>query len=216
MTPGLPIVGHMVEMFRGGPDFFLQLYRKRGPVVLIDSPIIPTVAALGPDATQVIYSNRNKEYSQQGWAPVIEAFFNRGLMLLDFDEHMFHRRIMQEAFVRTRLAGYTEQVDTVVSQVIANDWVANDARFLLYPAMKELTLDIASMVFMGHEPGSDHELVTKVNKAFTTTTRAGNAIIRNRVPPVHLVARPAGPQAAGGLLRGARQGAPRQARAPTC
>ena len=44
--------------------------------------------------------------------------------------------------------------------------------------MKELTLDIASMVFMGHEPGTDHELVTKVNKAFTITTRAGNAIIR--------------------------------------
>ena len=39
------------------------------------------------------------------------------------------------------------------------------------------------MVFMGHEPGSDHELVTKVNQAFTTTTRAGNAIIRTGVPP---------------------------------
>ena len=114
---------------------------------------------------------------------MIGPFFNRGLMLLDFEEHMFHRRIMQEAFVRTRLAGYTEQVDTVVSKVIANDWVANDARFLLYPAMKELTLDIASMVFMGHEPGTDHELVTKVNNAFTTTTRAGNAIIRTGVPP---------------------------------
>ena len=49
--------------------------------------------------------------------------------------------------------------------------------------MKELTLDIASMVFMGHEPGTDHELVTKVNNAFTTTTRAGNAIIRTSVPP---------------------------------
>ena len=104
-------------------------------------------------------------------------------MLLDFDEHMYHRRIMQEAFVRSRLVGYTEQVDKVVSQVIANDWVANDARFLLYPAMKELTLDIASMVFMGHEPGTDRELVTKVNRAFTITTRAGNAIIRTSVPP---------------------------------
>src|SRR5258705_10970777 len=67
--------------------------------------------------------------------------------------------------------------------MIANDWVSNDGRFLLYPAMKELTLDIASMVFMGHEPGSDHELVTKVNNAFTTTVRAGNAIIRTGIPP---------------------------------
>ena len=71
----------------------------------------------------------------------------------------------------------------MVSKVIANDWVANDARFLLYPAMKQMTLDIASMVFMGHEPGTDHELVTKVNNAFTTTMRAGNAIIRTGVPP---------------------------------
>jgi cytochrome P450 len=180
---GLPVLGHMIEMMRGGPDYFLHLYNTRGPLVFGDSPWLPAVAALGPDAAQTIYSNRNKDYSQQGWIPVIGPFFHRGLMLLDFDEHMFHRRIMQEAFVRTRLAGYTEQVDTVVSQVVANDWVANDARFLLYPAMKELTLDIASMVFMGHEPGSDHELVTKVNKAFTTTTRAGNAVIRFSVPP---------------------------------
>ncbi|UUO00800.1 cytochrome P450 [Mycolicibacterium novocastrense] len=180
---GLPVIGHMIEMFRGGPDYLLHVYRKYGPLYYADSPALAAVAALGPDAAQAVYSNRNKDFSQQGWVPVIGPFFHRGLMLLDFEEHMFHRRIMQEAFVRSRLVGYTEQVDKVVSQVIANDWVANDGRFLMYPAMKELTLDIASMVFMGHEPGSDKELVTKVNKAFTTTTRAGNAIIRKSVPP---------------------------------
>jgi cytochrome P450 len=89
---------------------------------------------------------------------------------------------MQEAFTRSRLTGYVEHIDRVASAVVA-DWPTNDRRFLFHPAMKELTLDIASMVFMGHEPGSDHELVTKVNKAFTTTTRAGNAIIRKSVPP---------------------------------
>jgi cytochrome P450 len=180
---GLPILGHLIEMMRGGPDYLLFLYQTKGPVIFGDSPVLPGVAALGPDAAQVIYSNRNKDYSQQGWVPVIGPFFNRGLMLLDFEEHMFHRRIMQEAFVRSRLVGYVEQMDQVVSQVVANDWVVNDSRFLLYPAMKELTLDIASMVFMGHEPGTDHELVTKVNKAFAVTTRAGNAIIRTSVPP---------------------------------
>jgi cytochrome P450 len=180
---GLPVLGHMIEMMRGGPDYFLHLYKTQGPLVFGDSPWLPAVAAMGPDAAQTIYSNANKDYSQKGWIPVIGPFFRRGLMLLDFEEHMFHRRIMQEAFVRSRLVGYVEQVDKVVSQVVANDWVVNDSRFLLYPAMKELTLDIASMVFMGHEPGTDHELVTKVNKAFTITTRAGNAVIRASVPP---------------------------------
>jgi cytochrome P450 len=180
---GLPILGHLIEMLRGGPDYLLFLYQTKGPVIFGDSPVLPGVAALGPDAAQVIYSNRNKDYSQQGWVPVIGPFFHRGLMLLDFEEHMFHRRIMQEAFIRSRLVGYVEQMDKVVSQVVANDWVVNDSRFLLYPAMKELTLDIASMVFMGHEPGADHDLVTKVNSAFTMTVRAGNAVIRTPVPP---------------------------------
>ena len=63
------------------------------------------------------------------------------------------------------------------------DYPTDDARFLFHPAMKELTLDIASVVFMGHQPGTDHDLVTKVNQAFTTTTRAGGAIIRTGVPP---------------------------------
>ena len=180
---GLPVIGHMIEFFRGGPDYLMHIYNTHGPLYYADSPALPAVTALGPDAAQAIYSNRNKDFSQQGWIPAIGPFFKRGLMLLDFEEHMFHRRIMQEAFVRTRLVGYTEQVDRVATQVINNDWVANDGRFLLYPAMKELTLDIASVVFMGHEPGSDHELVTKVNNAFTTTVRAGNAVIRTGIPP---------------------------------
>jgi cytochrome P450 len=113
---------------------------------------------------------------------VIGPFFNRGLMLLDFDEHLYHRRIMQEAFTRTRLAGYVEHIDRVATAVVA-DWPINDARFLFHPAIKKLTLDVASMVFMGHQPGTDDELVTKVNHAFTTTTRTGGAFIRYPVLP---------------------------------
>ena len=97
---GLPVLGHIIEMFRGGPDFPLHLYNTRGPVFFADSPILPSIVAIGPDATQAIFSNRNKDYSQKGWHPVIGPFFNRGLMMLDFDEHMYHRRIMQEAFTR--------------------------------------------------------------------------------------------------------------------
>ncbi|MET0450613.1 MAG: cytochrome P450 [Mycobacterium sp.] len=180
---GLPVLGHMIETFRSGPDYLLQVYRDHGPLHYAYSPALPSVVALGPDATQAVFSNKNKDYSQKGWHPVIGPFFNRGLMLLDFEEHMFHRRIMQEAFTRSRLTGYVEHIDRVASKVIANDWVENDPRFLFYPAVKELTLDIASMVFMGHEPGTDNELVTKVNDAFTMTTRAGGAIVRTSIPP---------------------------------
>ncbi|MDI3314187.1 MAG: cytochrome P450 [Mycobacterium sp.] len=180
---GLPLLGHIIELFREGPDYPLFLYQTRGPVVFVDSPILPAVTALGPDATQAVFTNKNKDFSQKGWHPVIGPFFKRGLMMLDFEEHLAHRRIMQEAFTRTRLAGYVEHIDRVASHVVANDWVSDDARFLFYPAVKELTLDIASLVFMGHEMGTDKTLVAEVNKAFTTITRSGGAIIRYPVPP---------------------------------
>lgn len=179
---GLPVLGHIIELFRQGPDFPLHLYNTRGPITYADSPALPAIVALGPDATQTIFANRNKDFSQQGWLPVIGPFFDRGLMMLDFDEHMAHRRIMQEAFTRPRLASYVTDIDRVASALLA-EWPTDDSRFLVYPAMKELTLDVASVVFMGHEPGSDHQLVTKVNRAFEQATRAGGAIVRTSVPP---------------------------------
>jgi cytochrome P450 len=181
---GLPVLAHMIEVFRRGPDFILDIYRKHGPIYFADSPALPAVLALGPDATQEVLSNRNKEYSQRAWDPVIGPFFEGGLMLMDFEEHMFHRRIMQEAFIRTRLSGYIGHIDSVASRVLANDWVPNDRRFLFHPSVKELTLDIASEVFMGHPAGTDRELVTTVNHAFATTARAGNAIVRKPIPPL--------------------------------
>ena len=180
---GLPLLGHLIEIFRGGPEFVLESYRKYGPVYYTETPAMNAVVALGPDATQEVFSNRRKDFTTVAWNDVIGPFFDRGLLLLDFDEHMYHRRIMQEAFTRTRLSGYIQHMDTVATKVVAQDWPVNDRRFLFMPAIKDLTLDIASVVFMGHEPGSDHELVTKIKAAYETTTRAGGAIIRTPLPP---------------------------------
>ncbi len=180
---GLPLLGHLIEIFRGGPDYVIEMYRKYGPVYYSEMPGLKAVAALGPDATQEVFSNRNKDFSTVAWNDVIGPFFDRGLLLMDGDEHMFHRRIMQEAFTRTRLSGYIRHMDTVATKVVAQHWPVDDRRFLFLPAIKELTLDIGAVVFMGHQPGVDHDLVTRIKAAYETTTRAGGAIIRTPVPP---------------------------------
>ena len=112
---GLPIFGHMIEMFRGGPDFLMHLYSKKGPY---------RCRFAGPARGRGAGTRRRPGHLLQpqqgllaeGLVPAIGPFFKRGLMLLDFDEHMYHRRIMQEAFIRTRLTGYAEHVDEVVSR----------------------------------------------------------------------------------------------------
>jgi cytochrome P450 len=179
---GLPILGHMIEQFRSGPDFARSLYMERGPVSWLASPFMKAVAVLGPDGTQEVFSNKSKDFSQQGWVPVIGPFFKRGLMLLDFQEHHQHRLIMQQAFTRTRLAGYVEDIDKVATDVVGQ-WPTNDRRFLLHPAVKELTLDVASVVFMGNERGADTARLKKVNHAFVDTVQAPGAVFRFPLPP---------------------------------
>jgi cytochrome P450 len=179
---GLPFLGHSIEFMRGGSTYMKHVYRTRGPVSFQKNFGITMVSALGPDATQAVFTNREKEFSQQGWVPIIGPFFHRGLMLLDHPEHLAHRHIMQEAFTRSALSGYVEHIDEVATEVVRG-WPRNDPSFQFHNAAKDLTLDIASVVFMGAQHGTiDQAELARVNTAFLDTTRAGGAFIRRKVP----------------------------------
>jgi cytochrome P450 len=138
---------------------------------------IKMVSASGPDATQEVLANRDKAFSQQGWEYFIGPFFTRGLMLLDFDEHIYHRRIMQLAFTAERLSGYMAQVGDVVRDSVPS-WSARDG-FPIYPALKQLTLDVATKVFMASSLGGES---TRLTRAFVDTVRAGTSLLRVPVP----------------------------------
>ncbi len=98
-------------------------------------------------------------------------------MLLDFDEHHRHRRIMQQAFTSERLAGYLEPMNATLADGLAN-W-PTQRNFQVYPALKQLTLDIATRTFMGLELGPEAD---RLNRAFADCVRAGTAVIRFPVP----------------------------------
>ena len=85
-----------------------------------------------------------------------------GLMLLDGQEHLLHRRIMQEAFTRPRLEGYTEQFTKVIDDEMGA-WPVNEP-MLLNPAVKDLSLSVATVVFMGADPHHSDHLTTRVRR----------------------------------------------------
>jgi cytochrome P450 len=120
--------------------------------------------------------NSERVFSQQGQEFFSGRFFNRGLMFLDFDEHHFHRRIMQEAFTRDRLSGYLQSMDTICRAAAA---ALRDDQLPVYPYLKRTLLDIATVAFMGDEPGPQSDLM---NKAFTECLHAATAVIRYPVP----------------------------------
>src|SRR3546814_2450237 len=58
-----------------------------------------SVALHGPEANELIMFDREKIFSsEQGWGPVLNLLFPRGLMLMDFEKHRADRKILSVAF----------------------------------------------------------------------------------------------------------------------
>lgn len=175
---GLPLLGHTLDYIRWGSAFTRDRYERFGPVSWMGAFGTRIVVIAGPEATQQALTNKDKALSQDGWTYLIDKFFHRGLMLMSFDEHRMHRRIMQEAFTRERLTGYVNQVAPPVRATVPT-W-PTDAPTRIYPLLKTLTLDIATDVFMGGRGGGED--AAAINQAFVATVRAASAIVRAPLP----------------------------------
>ena len=99
-------------------------------------------------------------------------------MLMDFEEHRHHRRIMQQAFKHERLVGYLDKMNPAIARGIAG-WQPGSG-FQLYRAAKQLTLDVATEVFVG---GRAERRGRPPQRARSSTpSLGGQAIIRADVP----------------------------------
>ncbi len=176
---GLPVVGKSLQMIREGEAASPAWHARYGDVWWARAFGTDVVFAVGPDAVQTVLQNKGKVYSQSGWEYFIGPFFTRGLMLLDGEEHHLHRRIMQEAFTRPRLEAYQTQVQDIVDRVVPG-WPTGEP-MPLYPAVKQLSLDVATEIFMGAEPSDETHGLTQ---AFIDTVRAGTGLVRTEVPLV--------------------------------
>ena len=168
---GLPVLGHAlaatlgIEFLESRLDIYGEISWMRGFGT-------PFVLALGPKAAEQVFANNDHVFSQKGAELFLGPFFKRGLMLLDFEEHHFHRQIMQQAFTRERLGSYLHSMDTIGRAAAA---ALGDEELLVYPYLKRTLLDIATVVFMGGQPGPQGDLM---NKAFTDCLRAAGAVVR--------------------------------------
>ncbi len=172
--PGLPVIGNSLGFLRDSLDGARQFYDRYGTVFWSGAFGTQIVLVLGPDAIGTVLANRDKAFSnKRGWDYFIGPFFERGVMLMDFEEHRHHRRIMQQAFKRERLVSYLERANTTIERGITG-W-RNGPGFEVYEAAKQLTLDIATEVFMGEQLGAHAD---RLNHAFIDVVVGGQAIVR--------------------------------------
>ncbi|AEF41655.1 P450 heme-thiolate protein [Hoyosella subflava DQS3-9A1] len=155
--------------------------KRHGPVSEMTFLGKRWTALIGPQACEVAFRNADKAFANgPGWGELVGPFFDRGLMLLDFAEHHQHRRIMQGAFTRDRLRGYTGALQGPIRRTV-EAWPQAE-RFEIYPAIKSATLDIATQVFMGGADLAGPAELARVNNAFTDCVQAATALVRRDIP----------------------------------
>ncbi|MFC4905886.1 cytochrome P450 [Actinomadura gamaensis] len=178
-APGLPYVGNTLAVMRRPFDVSRDRYARFGPVSWSWLLGQRTVTVQGPEAAEVVLVNRDKAFANgPAWSFFIGPFFTRGIMLLDFEEHLHHRRIMQQAFTRRRLEAYQATMAPSIGKGL-DAWETGRG-FKVYDHVKQLTLDLATDVFMGVD--LDRAEADRINGAFVDAVRAGTAYVRFPVP----------------------------------
>ncbi len=172
----VPVIGGSLAYMHDPLEFMRQLHDRHGAVAPVAMPGGgPAVFVLGPDACGAVLQNGDKAFVN-GWELLVGPFFHRGLMLLDGAEHKQHRRILQQAFTRGRIEAYTAALHPAVAGELGT-WRAA-ARFPAYPALKRLTLNLATQIFMGGHRIADPAELDRVNRAFIDCVQAAGAILR--------------------------------------
>ena len=138
-----------------------------------------SLTLLGPEANELVLFDQAKLFSStHGWGRILGLLFPRGLMLLDFEEHRLHRRALSVAFKSGPMKSYLGELDTGIAARVAQ-WKAQPGPMLFYPAMKQLTLDLAATSFLGAEIGPE---VDDITRAFVDMVAASVAVIRKPLP----------------------------------
>ncbi len=177
-TFGPPVLGQTLPFIRDAEGWATSRFERYGPVFKSHFMFEPVVLFAEPDAARQVLLDRNRTFSStEGWDPTIGELFARGLMLRDFDDHRHHRRIMQAAFRSEAMSGYLDLILPIVAAQLAGWERGSTVDF--YAEMKQLTLRIASRVFLGLPLGTASD---RVNRAFAEAVAASVAPVRWEVP----------------------------------
>ncbi|MFI9818193.1 cytochrome P450 [Saccharothrix variisporea] len=107
VAPGrLPFLGHTLPMLRGRHRYTARL-RERAEIVEVDLGPLPTYFVTSPRFTHQVLVTDGPRFRKGIMFERFEPFLGNGLILSDGAFHRRQRRMVQPAFHRDRLAGYT-------------------------------------------------------------------------------------------------------------
>lgn len=173
---GLPLIGHTFTQIGDPHGFAKRMVETYGKVYKVKAFGGWNVSLIGADANELVLFNKDKIFSsEQGWGPVLDQLFPRGLMLIDFDHHRIDRRALSIAFKPQPMKHYCGALNSGIAREVAG-W---EGPMQFNPAIKSLTLDLAADSFLGIPWGPEAD---KINTAFVDMVQASVAPVRKPLP----------------------------------
>ncbi|MEM6581422.1 MAG: cytochrome P450 [Pseudomonadota bacterium] len=176
---GLPILGDTFQFVLNPFDVMDAHYEKYGAVSKSSLTFQKFVLALGPEFIQQLMLDGKQHFSaRMGYNGPLGDFFAGGLLMRDFDEHKFHRRIMQTAFKIDAMRSYIELMHPIIDREL-DQW-RDQSQFRFYPNIKTLLLDIGAKVFLGMDMEGPE--TRALNQSFLDMNEGMMALIRKDWP----------------------------------
>ena len=169
---GIPFFGHFFPFIRNASKFWTERREKYGDVFKYRTPLGSSVVLCGPAANKMILVEESKFTSnKEAWEISLSDLFPNGLMLMDGDQHQYHRSIMNEAFKKEPMQGYLDSMPQIIARELQK--LAGQKKVLFFPFFKELTLQLAAKVFFGLTFKDD---LKSINKAISDIVNAASAL----------------------------------------
>ena len=109
---GWPIIGRTLQVLADPKGEVERMAAKYGPVYRSRVLGETSITLLGPEANELVLFDKNKNFSsEQGWGPVLNLLFPRGLMLMDFEKHRQDRKALSVAFKPEPMRHYAAELD---------------------------------------------------------------------------------------------------------
>jgi len=160
------------------PGLTRDKYLRYGPVFRVNAFFQDTIVLLGPDANEAILKDSNNCFSSAlAWNTSLDKIFPNGLMLKDFEEHKYHRKILQVAFKRGAIERYVDAMSPQIANAIETWPTGQPLRF--YDHVKNLLLEVAAAVFLGLDVTPE---AGRLNRSFVDAVEATLALVRINLP----------------------------------
>ncbi|MEM1413924.1 MAG: cytochrome P450 [Myxococcota bacterium] len=175
-VPRRPRPGDTLALLVDARGAIARWAREHGPVFKTRFLGDEVSYLLGEDALALLLRDKEGRFSSElGWGLTLRHLFPRGLMLRDGDDHLRHRRLLQAAFSTAALEGYLARMDRIAAAHVEGWPEVHRMR----PALKALTLEVATDVLFGAKPGTEGR---RLMRAFERTVGASLALLRTPLP----------------------------------